>query len=244
LLTAGLIGLAAAGFVRRWRGGVIDLPLALLAACPAFLLVANSYGGEMVFRVFLFSLPFLALFAARAFFPTLRAGRSTATAVVFGAVSLSLLAGTCLAYYGKERMTRFSHAEVTASGWLLDHAPENALILSATFDYPWAFRNYERYDYLAVALGPEKTARALLADPVTTATELIDDSPGGYFVVTRAQRAAIDQTGVLPAGSLARIGAALEATGSLEARARDPERPWFGVAYRNRDATIYQLVRP
>ena len=63
-LTAG-VGLAAAvGAWRQWRNRRLDWGLLGLAGAPVALLALNSYGGEMILRVSLFSLPFLAVLGA------------------------------------------------------------------------------------------------------------------------------------------------------------------------------------
>jgi hypothetical protein len=49
---------------RSWR----RIALLTIAAIPSA--AANSYGGEIIFRVFLFALPYLAVAAAAAFFPS------------------------------------------------------------------------------------------------------------------------------------------------------------------------------
>ena len=54
------------------HGGRPGAPICLSSCSPLSplpLIVANSYGGEMVFRVYLFALPFVAFFAAASLFP-------------------------------------------------------------------------------------------------------------------------------------------------------------------------------
>ena len=74
LLSAGIGMLAVAGFFRfRKHNGAAARRswrrIALLAAAAFPAAAANSYGGEIIFRVYLFALPFLAVAAAAAFFP-------------------------------------------------------------------------------------------------------------------------------------------------------------------------------
>ncbi len=240
-LTAAVIVLALAGLVRRLRHGIGDLPVALLAFAPVALLAANSYGGEILFRVFLFGLPFLAICAARAFFPTVRSGRSWPTFAAFGVASVVLLAGTCFAYYGKERTTRFSHSEVDATRWLYDHAPAGALMVSGTLDYPWAWRRYERYDYVPLDATPVAVRKGLEADPLGELLKVTKGYADAYVVITRAQEAAVDMTGVMRAGTLQRTVAGLRASGTFRARLLHARSPWFSVAYETRDATILRL---
>ena len=70
LLTPTMGILAIAGFLRRVRHGHFDLAVVLLVATPALMVWGNAYGGEMLFRIYLFALPFLAFLAAGLIFPT------------------------------------------------------------------------------------------------------------------------------------------------------------------------------
>ncbi|MFE6749444.1 glycosyltransferase [Kitasatospora purpeofusca] len=80
-LTAAVLLLALAALVRhRWTRRT-SLPLLLAAPVP--LLLANSYGGEMVFRAYLFALPAAAMLAATVLIPT---GAASAGAVPVGTV--------------------------------------------------------------------------------------------------------------------------------------------------------------
>ena len=64
LLTLAVWALGALGFVRLLRRGQLELTAAVLAVAPFGMLGATSYGGEILFRVYFFSLPFFALLAA------------------------------------------------------------------------------------------------------------------------------------------------------------------------------------
>jgi hypothetical protein len=241
-LTAAMYGLAAAGFLRRWRTGAFDRTAVLLAGCPIVLLAGTSYGGEIVFRVLLFGLPFLALLAAGAFFPTPR--RRPLGAVAFAVVALALLAGTTRAYYGKEPMYRFSPTEVRVMERLYATAPRGSLMLSGTFDYPWAFHHYEVYDYDALETETPGVRRRVVAHPFRTIVALMQSHSVAYFIVTRSMEAAVDMTGILPAGTLQRIVRELAATGTPRARAQRPRQPWFSLAYMAKGVTVLRLERP
>ena len=70
VLTLVLWALAAAGAVRDWRRGRLDVRVALLAVTPLLLFPAQLYGGEMLIRVSLFALPFVAVLACSILLPT------------------------------------------------------------------------------------------------------------------------------------------------------------------------------
>ncbi len=64
-----LWGLAMLGFARQALGGRLSVGLIALAASPFPLLALQSYGGEVLLRIGLFSLPFMAFGAASLFVP-------------------------------------------------------------------------------------------------------------------------------------------------------------------------------
>jgi GT2 family glycosyltransferase len=68
-----MVALAAIGLVRRARAGYWDLPAASLIVAPLVVVGIQSYGGEGPYRLYLFALPWLALFAAAACAPARRA---------------------------------------------------------------------------------------------------------------------------------------------------------------------------
>jgi len=80
VLTLVLWALAAAGAVRDWRRGRLDLRVVLLAATPLLLFPAQLYGGEMLIRVSLFALPFVAVLACSILLPTHGSTRPSARA--------------------------------------------------------------------------------------------------------------------------------------------------------------------
>lgn len=232
-LTAGVIVLAALGAIRSLRAGYLDLPVLALALAPLALLPANSYGGEMLFRVFLFALPFTAFWAATLFYPDHRGG-GPRTRLLSLLVSLLMLTGFALAYYGKERMNYFTPQEVAASSYVYDAIPAGSVLVSATSDYPWAFRNYELYHYRWLLQSGLPERRAMAAHPIAEITKIMHDRAGrpAFLILTRSQQAQVDMTGLLPRGEFPLIEQRLRASAQ------------FRVVFQNRDATIFTLVQP
>jgi hypothetical protein len=231
-LTAFVVLLAAVGALRRFRAGVVDLSAWLLAAAPFLMIAANAYGSEMLFRVYFFALPPMAFLAAAAVLPVARPRPSRLARPAAATVSALLIGGLCVAYYGKERLNYFPHDEVQASRLLYRIAEPDALLVSGTYDYPWAFDRYERYHYVALSREPAAVRRAAIADPVRALEALVDRAGAGhaYFIVTRTQRAEVDMTGVMPRGSLAAIERTV---------ARSPR---FRPLVRTRDAAVFRFV--
>jgi hypothetical protein len=232
-LTGFVIVLALTGVVRRFRARTVDLSAMLLASAPALMIPANAYGSEMLFRVYFFCLPAMALLAAAAFLPTPASWRSRRTRVLAASTTLLLLGGLCVAYYGKERLNYFTKDEVRASRLLYTTAEPGSLLVSGTYDYPWAFKRYELYRYDAFSVEKLAVRRRLIADPVGTLESIASaaDRRHTYLVLTRSQEAEVDMTGVMPRGSLAAIRRAVERS------------PHFRVVYRSSDAAIFVLVR-
>jgi hypothetical protein len=231
-LTAFVIVLALAGAVRRVRAGAVDLSAMLLACVPVLMIPANAYGTEMLFRVYFFALPAMAFLAAGSVLPTPASWRSPGARLLAAGASALLLGGLCVAYYGKERLNYFTKDEVRASKLLYTTAAPGSLLLSGTYDYPWAFKHYELYHYDALSLEPSAVRRRLIARPVPT-LERIAAAAGGrrvYLVLTRSQAAEVDMTGVMPRGSLAEVRRAVERSSR------------FRTVYRGPDATIFEFV--
>ena len=236
--SAAVVGLALLGFARRFRTGRAstrrELALPLLALTPVPLLFTSDYDGEMIFRIYLFGLPFAAFYAAAAFFPRDTAGRSWWTRLALPLAVLLLVPGFAFSYYGKEEANYFSPDEVQAAKLVYGVAPQGSLIVGATSDFPWGFTNYEMYDYERFALEDARTREQVLNDPVGAFTDImsLEKHHHSYLVLTRAQRFDTEMTGIMPPGSLDRVEQAL---------LRSPD---FAVLYQSPDAIVITLVGP
>lgn len=231
-LHSGAIGLlAVAGFIRRVRHHR-EFALALLAIAPVPVVAINDYDGEMVFRIYLFALPFLCFFAAAAFFPTKRAGRSWVTWLALPIVLLMLIPGFLVSYYGKEQANYFSQGEAGASIFVYGIAPRGSLIIGATRDFPWAFMNYEFYTYERFGLLEPEDRQAILDDPVGGFTDLMAPYHHAYLVLTRSQIADVEMIGAMPTGSIAGLTETIT------------NSPLFTVIYRTGDAVVVTMAHP
>ncbi|MBI5564482.1 MAG: hypothetical protein HY870_06280, partial [Chloroflexi bacterium] len=135
-LTGGLWLLAVLGGLRRMRQGHRDWRPFLLLIAVLSLPLINSYGGEILFRVYLFALPSAAFFAAALIYPDAAVTESRRTPWVAVAVSAVLLIGFVFAYYGKDRQYYFTPNEVAAAEFLYGTAPPNSLLIEGTRNYP------------------------------------------------------------------------------------------------------------
>ena len=231
-LSVGIWVLAAVGVWRRRRQGRSDRPYLLLALSPLPLIVTNSYGGEMLFRVYLFALPFVALFAAASLFPSPQRGRSPLMALSVFVVSAVMLAGFAFSYYGKEQANYFNQQEVAAGQWVYTHAPPGSRLVSVTSNWPYSFEHFEQYQYDWFALDPAGVRRQVMQDPVGKLTSIMSAGhPTSAFIVfSRGQTAEVAALGLLPTGAVDRIERALLAS------------PHFRVVYENASATVLTLA--
>jgi hypothetical protein len=226
-LTACLWLLALLGWLRRRRQGQDDVAFTLLAVVPFVLMGLQSYGGELLLRVYLFGLPFVAFLAAGLFLPAKRGAVSWRTAAAVGVAAVTLLGGFMFARYGNERIDHFTADELAAVRHLYAIAPPGSLLLAATPDLPWKFQDYARYEYRTMPNLPN-SGNGDLAKPVMAIMRQ-HRQPGAYLIITRGQRADVQVRNVLPPDSFAR----------LESRLR--RSPTMQLVFTNRDAQIYTL---
>jgi Phosphotransferase enzyme family len=211
-MTVAVLGLLAViGFVRRWRRGTKDLAPAVLCLGPLSFIVLSDYGGEILFRIFLFSSPFLAYFAAQALLPRRTLLYRRRKVVVPIVACLVLLSGFLFGYFGKDRQYRFTSGEVAATRYLVEHAANHSLLVSATANYPNIYSGYERFTPVVVANEDAQSRARVLGDPAAVLSGWLDDARynGAYVLLTTSQADEIDALGAMPRGSVGQIKAAL-----------------------------------
>lgn len=179
--------IAFLGWLRRSRRGLRDVNFTLLAVVPFVLLGLQTYGGEMLLRVYFFSLPFMAFFAATAFFPTSAAGRSWRTALSITVFSLLLMATFLFTRYGNERMDYFTPEEIQAVEHLYEIAEPGSQLLAGTGTLPWRYQDYNNYRYVIV----QRHVRTNTLERIVT---IMQDQayPGAYLILTRSQKASAE----------------------------------------------------
>jgi hypothetical protein len=238
-LILGLWALGAIGALRRLRAGRRALMLAVLAASPALLAVGQNYGGEAIFRIYLFSLPWTAALAASALGP--RHGRwRTGTLLSVGVVLTTVVVLFMSAFYGSVELYRVRPGAVQASQYYFDHAPPGSVLGLVSPNVPGRVgANYDEF-VKGSAPPPLSEAPALqhrMLGPADVAfvtrlyREHLKGTTGGVFLsMSSDQETYVRVLGLMPAGALEGLDRAL---------ARSPD---WSLFYRNGDAAIYQLV--
>jgi hypothetical protein len=174
-------------------------------ASPLVAVVANNYGGEIGFRVYLFALPFIALFAATALSPPSGRRRRIALDIVRPILAGMLLVAFLFAYYGKERMNYFPPDEASTMTQLYRTAPPGSLLMGATSNLPWAFTHYDTYTYEWYTTEDAAYVRRIIASPVDTFAQKMGHFPHAYLIFSSTDAAEVEMTGLMPRDSLVRL---------------------------------------
>jgi hypothetical protein len=238
VLAVGVWGLSGIGWLRRARAGRSDLTMAVLLVAPFPLVALQAYGGELVLRMFLFSLPFACFLAVSLLFDSstpesarsgpavarLDVGRFRAVAAVGLSVVVSLT--FLITRYGNERVDYMTQAEVDAVSVLYQDAPAGSLLVAASNNLPWKFQDFEQYDYIPV------TDEVLIGN-VDAIVGLMQQAkyPQAFLILTRSEEAYAEMFTGLATGAWDQFVAQVEAS------------PRLRLLYSNTDAQVFELVR-
>lgn len=183
----------------------------LLAALPFLLVPLQSYGGEMLIRAFLFSLPLVAFLIA-VFLSTVSQGRlwrGVALACVLGL----LASATVLTRYGNERGESFNPAEVATFSWLYQHTDPGATIVTFDQNSPRRSQRYvsDVWLYLNDAEpGPPWTEKPTPSLVIRDLEQNGRKSGPAYLVYTPSQQALAELSGNIEPGTLDRAVAEVD----------------------------------
>lgn len=236
-MTAAVWGLAFLGAIRAYRHHRFSLTYALLACSPFALMALQPYGGEILLRTYLFSLPFIALFAALLFYAGRTAvRRSWITTALVSVTASALMVGFFVTRYGNERMDYFTPQELSAVRYATKTARPGSVLLATTSSLPWKLERYEQFHYKVLTDTPgwsridpaRPDVNALVRDVEVTLRHPTQD---GYFVITRSQEAQLEMDGWAPR-FLEQFKLALVSSPNLR------------VAYANRDASVFTTETP
>lgn len=230
-LLIGLLGIA--GAIRRILNKQLDLPVLLLAGLPVLTAFINSYGGELIFRVYLFSLPAISFLAAGLFLPRDISELKERNIFSISVVSMALLVGLMFGYYGKDQQYYFTQGEVDAAEFVYSRAAPNTLLIEGSRDYPSQFLNYENFIYIPLDREPADSRTNFLENPEAVFYRWMSnpDYAESYLIITRSQKISTDTLGTLPPGSLDNIQTILSNSDVFE------------IVFANRDAVVF-VVKP
>jgi hypothetical protein len=223
VMTLAIFGLAGFGALIRIAQGRRDLTWGVLAIAPFGLLLLQDYGGEMLLRVYLFSLPFAAFLAAHFLVPAMGEVRPWRATVLAG-VLIALMAAFPIARYGNERMDAVTAQEAEGMGQLYELAPPGSELVALTDNVVWKWKDYELYHYRVM----EKAVRERDVDAIVGAMGESTDRQG-FLVVSRSQLAAVEL----------RLGLTPEAVAGLAAEIENDPR--LELVYQNQDVEIFTL---
>jgi hypothetical protein len=230
----GLAGLAVLDSRRRL--GLVAVP-AVLGFTPFALLLAQSYGGEAIYRVYLFSAPWCAYLVASMvlrwrWMP--RAVGLPAAAVALTGAMLACLQGA----HGQLVFNQFTRSEVQAANFIYSHAPPHSSIVLAMANFPTRLTA----QYPEFAGGPNNDLD--LVDHLDLEGRPLDDedlpqidayfqslSPEpAYLVISPSMKNFAHFFGYLPDGAMDNLRTTIS---------RSPD---FSVFYRNQDTVIYLYI--
>ncbi|MEU0676008.1 hypothetical protein ABZ330_24565 [Streptomyces sp. NPDC006172] len=209
LMVLTVAALAGVAVVLRRRLTRSALPLLLVSLAPVPLFAVNDYGGEMLFRVYLFALPGAAFFAAAALVPAFagarRRGRANTVwrrgaAFALPTVLLALPAGFLPSYYGKEEMFYTPPEETALVTRTLDDAPDGSLILATSGSFPQALHRYDRLEHWFFAEQELPENEKMLRDPARYLAAGIPPGTKAYVILTHTQDVYAAGEGLLPVG--------------------------------------------
>jgi hypothetical protein len=224
--SVGVWVVAGLGVLRRMRAGRWDVTAVALAAAPFPLFAVQAYGGEMLLRIFLFSLPFMALLIAFAVLPRRSEQTSPRVGMLVVVLSLALIGPFLITRYGNERIESFTPGEVAAVTQLYQMAPAGSMLVGVVGDLPWKNIRYEEYRYRPA--GDDTYYHDLDAMFLAMSTH---NGPV-YLILTRTQAAYTEMILGASETEWADFRAQLFATG------------WFDIISETPDATIARFVPP
>jgi hypothetical protein len=226
-LTAALWIVAITGLLRRLRRGLTDIFVMVGFLAPFLVLGGQSYGGEAILRVFLFSLPFAAVLAVLALLPTDAVKFNRTRAVVVVLVAALLAPVFMLARFGNEQFEYVSKDEYAGAQKLYQIAPVGSELVGIDQNIAWGIAGSGQYDFsIASNLEPFNDPNRIYQSVASHGTV------STYLYISRTQLENIAVTDGRPAD----WGVAFEQ--QLEASGR------FLLVYQNPDVAIFRVASP
>jgi hypothetical protein len=227
LLAAGVWALTAWGLIRRLRAGRVDIALLVGFIVPFFVLGGQTYGGEVILRVFLMSLPFAAIFITFALLPTEKLKLNITRSVVFVLICTLLGPMFMLTRYGNEAFEYVSKDDYEAALELARLAPADSNMITIDANVGNQLARMEQFAFVVVPQEPGEPLDYSVQHIYQTAV----DAPGNqsFLLLSRSQIANIELTYGKPKTFFQDITRDLIAN------------PNFRLIYENADARIFAI---
>ncbi len=186
--------------------------LAVAVVIPFGLPFVQSYGGEVIYRVYLYSLPMIVAFAAWgivATAPVTRRRRWPRTTIVATAWCLLMSAGFLVAHFGRESINTVDRSEVMMGEYIAATVADPALLAQFDGTYPAAssarypgFQVNDTYTPYVV----EMLGRSATLPPPEALDEIADDlialgAGTPYVIVSPGMIDSVRQVNALPVHS-------------------------------------------
>jgi hypothetical protein len=226
------------GGIKRLRQGQRDITWVLLACAPFPLIAAQSYGGEMLMRIYLFSSPFILFFSASIFcenpvrMPQAQVksgfGFPWRTAIII-VVNVFLLSTLFFTRYGDERVDYVSYDEFNAIQYVYQHTPPKSTIIEAWDDTPFLYKDFEQYNFVSLyTVLPD----GVVQPDINAVIQLVESehSPNVYIVTSQEEQVHATAWDGLPSDMVQRLYTQLLKSGK------------FRVVYSNADAQVLQYI--
>jgi hypothetical protein len=179
--------LAVLGVARRLRAGRSDMAMYVVAGAAFLLPGLQAYGGEVIFRVVLFSLPAVAFFTATLVFPSPSAGRGWVVMATVAIAACALLGAFQFSRYGNERFDAFTKGDFATAQAFYRLAPRDSLVYVGNGNAPWQYRDYTGYRYRALTdLSAWKSPRLSAGAVARQVHGSLASAGGGYVMITRS----------------------------------------------------------
>ncbi|TDK25915.1 glycosyltransferase [Arthrobacter crusticola] len=232
LLTVVLWALAAAGAVRDWRRGRLDIRVILLALSPLLIFPVQMYGGEMLIRVSLFALPFIALQACSILLPTDDGARPSSRGTGVLVVTCFLLAAlTVTGRFGNAQYDVFADSEIAAIDAAERMAPPDSAIISAAHPTPWRDDAYLDHRYRTIEDLCEQDLTPSTCGP-TVYDFARGNAEGAYLVLMSSAEASLVIQGDTSTRDFAELERWLRTQQGVQ------------LAFRDAHARVYEVVAP
>ncbi|MFP5313242.1 MAG: hypothetical protein ACLGH7_12715 [Actinomycetes bacterium] len=189
-LTLVLWVIAAIGAVRDWRRKSLDARVVILALAPLLLFPMQAYGGEMLIRISLFALPFVAMLACSVLLPVKERQPSARSAWILAPTFILLAVLTVTGRFGNAQYDVFSDDEMSAVKAVDRLAPPDSAIISAAHPTPWRSEDYLNHRYRTIEdLCPTDLSAAACGPVIFNYAK--HSTGGGFLLLTRSSESSL-----------------------------------------------------